>query len=755
MRVPVEIVQEIFEATARVDPDAPLHLLGSCTAWRAFVLGTPSLWSNIHIDVDDDDALIALPASLLLSKTQKLDVTIIGTRAPLLVVHKLAQDAHRIRALNICLRKLAREPFRGLSKASPDGLRSLSRLAVETHSVAQTPGVGPKTIRAIERIKQDQNVLDATDLNLLMTLSMLSSLTALVLHDVGIVDVPPLELLSLKSLRIVTQNSPALLQSLKCNALQTLDVILEDTSRGGWWDLLLLSLIYPQLIDLSLDVTLDREEDDWSSPWELQSRSRLPTRESVTALTIALAFSDWRYIWPPDEKAEYLCGDLLNELIGCFPYLSNLCLLHVPFLHSPFIWPMEQILLMLRKLELNVPGIVYDNPMPVIELPGLCELRYYGYVKPETTQLPSLRTPNLQYLEIMHHRRSVHPVHGRITRHWPGHSRKYISTEYSTALNNSVKNFPEDTEVVDPLLHVIHKSFALRELRLYLGDPDRRDNIGFELTTFPVLKRLHCSVFYLQMIDAPQLEELYLLWSVGEESEQFDMYPQGAKAQSILNKLKVLDIYSHASEEFHEALSGRMMKVDKWIPYLTSLRMIIFPRAWWCVDDFIDALSRDPHICPALTTITSLEYPASWISLCNCLEIRNHLSMRDRSVQAIHTLNFPSAVHQNIHGPLQDALSGEFAAPFVTIPRQPWTLRELLPQVHEGVAHEMPPELACHGCRRSGNTFTCGNQKSTGIEDCPPHSRLPSSQGVAISAYNRDISGFLEWKADGDGEPIG
>ena len=304
MRVPVEIVREIFEAAARTDPDAPLYLLETCTAWRAFVLGTPSLWSNIHIDVDDDDALIALPASLLLSKTQKLDVTIIGTRAPLLVVHKLAQDAHRIRALNICLRKLAREPFRGLSKAPPNGLSSLSRLAVETQNVAQTEEAGPNTVRAIEQIKQDQNVLDATDLNLLMTLSMLSSLTALVLHDVGIVDVPPLELLSLKSLRIVTQNSPALLQSLKCNALQTLDVILEDTSRGGWWDLLLLSLIYPQLIDLSLDVTLNREEDDWSSPWELQSHSRLPTRESVTELTIALAFSDWKYIWPPDEKAE-------------------------------------------------------------------------------------------------------------------------------------------------------------------------------------------------------------------------------------------------------------------------------------------------------------------------------------------------------------------------------------------------------------------------------------------------------------------
>jgi len=146
---------------------------------------------------------------------------------------------------------------------------------------------------------------------------------------------------------------------------------------------------------------------------------------------------------------------------------------------------MEQTLLALQKLELNVPGIVRDKLMPVIELPGLCELRYYGYVKPEATQLPSLRTPCLQYLEIMHHPRSIHPVHGQITRHWPGFGRKYISSRnYRTSLNNSVKDFPKDTQVVDPLLRVIHQSFALRELRLYLGDPDREDNIGFELTTF-------------------------------------------------------------------------------------------------------------------------------------------------------------------------------------------------------------------------------------------------------------------------------
>ena len=751
MRVPLEIVREIFEAAARADPDAPLHLVETCTAWRSFVLETPSIWNNIYIAVDDDDALGALPASLLFSKTHKLDVIIIGTRAPHSVVEKLAQNAHRIRMLDICLRNAAREPFRSLSTAPPDGLCSLSRLAVETHSVAQAGKSGPRTIQALERIKQDQNSLDLNDLNIIQALPVLSSLTALVLHDIGIVVVSPLELFNLKSLRIVMQNSPALLQSLKCNALQTLDVILEDTSRDGWWDLLLSSLIYPRLNDLSLDATLDREVDDWSKPWNLRSRSRLPTRESVTTLTVALAFSDWKYLWPPNKKAEYLCGDLLNEFIGCFPYLSNLHLLHVPFLHSPFIWPMEQILLVLRKLELNVPGIVYDTPMPVIELPCLYELRYYGYVRPDTTHLPSLRTPSLQCLEIMHHKRVVHPINGQIDRHWPGNSRMSISSEYSTALNNSVKDFPEDIQAIDPLFPVIHRSFALQELRLYLGDPDREDNIGFELTTFPVLKRLYCSISYVLMIDAPLLEELYLLWSTRRETEEFETCTQGTKFQSILNKLEVLDIYSHANPEFHGTSGTPMMNVDKWTPYLTSLRMVIFPRVWGCIDKFVDALSCDPYICPALTTITSLTYPVSWISLCNCLEIRNHLSMRDRSVQAIHTLRFPFAVHGNIRRPLQDALSGEFAAPFFAIPLQPWTIHEILP---ESVAHEDPPETACFGCYRSGNTFKCEGGKILDSVDCPLHWRVPSNQTVAIHAYRRDISSYLEWDAHGDGELV-
>jgi len=48
------------------------------------------------------------------------------------------------------------------------------------------------------------------------------------------------------------------------------------------------------------------------------------------------------------------------------------------------------------------------------------------------------------------------------------------------------------------------------------------------------------------MIDAPQLEELYLLWSGSKEPGWFDTYPRDETAQIMLNQLRVLDIYGHA-----------------------------------------------------------------------------------------------------------------------------------------------------------------------------------------------------------------
>jgi len=58
--------------------------------------------------------------------------------------------------------------------------------------------------------------------------------------------------------------------------------------------------------------------------------------------------------------------------------------------------------------------MVYDEYIPVIELPNLRDLRYYGVVTPATTQLPRIRTRFLEYLEIMHHRTAIHPILGQV-----------------------------------------------------------------------------------------------------------------------------------------------------------------------------------------------------------------------------------------------------------------------------------------------------------------------------------------------------
>ena len=80
-RMPIGIVCEIFKAAARADPDAPLLLTMTCKAWKRLVIETSKLWSNIRIDVDNDDILEALQLSLLLSKNWPLDIAITGVCA--------------------------------------------------------------------------------------------------------------------------------------------------------------------------------------------------------------------------------------------------------------------------------------------------------------------------------------------------------------------------------------------------------------------------------------------------------------------------------------------------------------------------------------------------------------------------------------------------------------------------------------------------------------------------------------------------
>jgi hypothetical protein len=131
-RMPVKIVREIFDAAARADPDAPLLLAMTCMAWKNLVIETSKLWSNIKIDLDKDDMLETLHLSLLLSKNWPLDIAMTGVCASGEIVNGLTPHVHRIRALELCLYREARVPFRVLWGTPPDGLSSCadSRLSL-------------------------------------------------------------------------------------------------------------------------------------------------------------------------------------------------------------------------------------------------------------------------------------------------------------------------------------------------------------------------------------------------------------------------------------------------------------------------------------------------------------------------------------------------------------------------------------------------------------------------------------------------
>ncbi len=495
--MPVEIVREIFEAAARADPDATPLLAMTCMAWKRLVIETSKLWSDIRIDVDNDDMLESLHLSLLLSKNWPLDIAITGVCASDEIVNGLIPHVYRIRVLELSLYREARVPFRVLGGTPPDGLSSLCRLAIQSASYNENSSVPSN--RSLERASGDQNTINETDLFLIKSLPLLSSLIALVLHAPGVANMDHLQLPRVESLRLVMKDTPMVLENLTCNNLKSLDVVLDDTSREGWWDLLAKSLTYPRLGSLALDVTLDRLKNEWSKPWDSQAFKRLAAQPNIKCMTVALSFSDREYLCAARYEAnvEYLCGDLLRELTESVLSLKELRLLHVPYLHAPFIWPSPEVLCNLQRLELQVPAGVSDEYIPVIELPKLRDLRYYGYVAEQMTQLPRLRTPSLEYLEIMHHGRAIHPILLRVDRYWPNIVRQLISdAKYSKSRDNTSKDFPAQELIMNPqgpasFLPVIHQSVTLRELRLYFGNLPY--GLQFPFARFPELRALHCS----------------------------------------------------------------------------------------------------------------------------------------------------------------------------------------------------------------------------------------------------------------------
>ena len=455
--------------------------------------------------------------------------------------------------------------------------------------------------------------------------------------------------------------------------------------------------------------SIDRLKDEWSKPWHSQAFKRLAAQPNIRCMTVALSFSDreYRTAARSEANAEYLCGDLLRELTESVPSLKELCLLHVPYFHAPFIWPSAEVLCNLQRLELQVPAAVSDEYIPLIELPTLRDLRYYGYFAQSTTQLPRLRTPSLEYLEIMHHGKATHPILLRVDRYWLGVLRQVISyKDYSKSRDNTSKDFPAQDLIVNPqgpelFLPVIHQSVTLRELRLHFGNLPY--GLQFPFARFPELRALHCSALILRRIDAPKLEELHLLWSRSEESEVFTSLPTSKQVKMMLHGLIKLDIYSHLDPKFHAGRDSDMvhMEIGRWMPQLHSLQTLIL--GFEFIGDVIRCLWENPIMCPKLTTIDSFGYPWRWSSLRDCIEKRNHLAMQDSSLHPIRTLRFPLAHHRNISDRLKESLSGEFAGPFIAIPLQPYALMELQPDDGSG----QRAEEWCYGCVRSGNAFKC------------------------------------------------
>jgi len=541
------------------------------------------------------------------------------------------------------------------------------------------------------------------------------------------------------------------LENLTCNNLKSLDVVLGDTSREGWWDLLVKSLTYPRLESLAVDVTLDRVKNEWSKPWDSRGFKRLPAQRIIRCVTVALSFSDRQYLSADayEENVEYLCGDLLRELTESVPSLKGLRLLHVPFLHVPFIWPSPEVLSNLQQLDMQVPANVYDEYIPVIELPNLRDLRYYGVVTPSTTQLPRLCTPSLEYLDIMDDSHGKHPILGRVNRHWVTRFRSRISSEdYSISRGNSSKDFlarESLPKAQGPELYpVIHQSVRLRELRLHLTS-ELYSAPRFPMTRFPELRVLYCSLSDFQLIDAPTLVELHLLWPPGTEALN---PPSTEQVQTMLRSLITLDLYSHLDlKSYGRPINGRDMRMDHWMVCFHSVQTLIIGHLVGTIDEVIDCLWNNPTLCPRLTTIDTSLYPQRWTSLRECIEKRNHLAMRDPSVHPIRTLRFSLAPHRSISDRLKESLSGEFARPFVPVPLQPYALEELI-QPDDKV--EKRPDGWCSSCVRSGNAFGCL------LFECSPsyvvyakwgcrrHWNRGADRGVTITAYNLQLSGYLE-----------
>ena len=753
--LPVEVLHEIFEWAGRVDADAPLALVGTCPAWAAIVLSTPSVWRNIDINTDSTDEIMEpLQLHLHCSRTLLLDITMRGRGVSNEVLNELLLHTGRIRTLELRLSRKAKEPIHVL-KEPEGGLASLSTLALE-----RFPGevlLKPPADEAIDpfsRAKWRKSGFDDLDLRVITTLPSLALLRALVLQGVHHMVIAPVELPKLETLHLLLKESPQLLQNFQCRVLQSLHVNLEDTNRGGWWDLLLAALNFKKLDSLVLDVTLDRSKDDWHNPWDMLAYARLPSHERISELAVTLMFADFRYC-SKGADAEYLCGALLEQLVEGLPFLRELHLKHVPFFHAAWTWPSPETLRNLRRLEMNVPANVDDGDGTVIELLNLEELSYYGFVDPKCNRLQQIRAPQLRYLELMH---DIHNDHafGKQGREWNGLVRMMVdSNNYGTRFGNSARDFPAIiSKPLDSIqLPILHESFRLVELRVAFR-ARHSGALGHDAVTWhrihsPVLKTLHTHSWVLRLICASNLEELYLYHGEDESNcfAEIPLIPERTNNDPTrpglrLWKLKVLVIYPHIVTDYTPL--GKF-PIAPWLPHLESVETLGLPAVGaisLSINNFSTIMCENPRLFPSLIKIRSPQYPSSWLRLRDCIEVRNHLAMRDGRIRAFKTLEFPCQVHDYIAEPLQAVLSGRFGVGFRSIPDQPCAIPELIPE-NSKPKH---PSDRCFYCIRSGDLFSCLGLSDPDGHGLDRHICQRHLQGlwVGITGTTSELSGYLQ-----------
>jgi len=748
--LPVEILHEIFEWAGGADPDASLMLVETCSAWAAIVLDTPAMWCNINIDTDADDEIIeSLRLYLHCSKTLPLHITMRGRGALDGVTNELLPHTGRIRTLELRLSRKAKAAI-NILKGPEGGLASLSTLALE-----KFPGevfLEYSTDEAVDpftRARWRRSALDNLDLRVIAALPSLVHLRALVLHGVYHTVLAPLELPKLETLHLLLEWSPSLLQNFQCQALQSLHVTLEETNREGWWDLLLAALKFKKLDSLLLDVTLDRSKNDWHRPWDMLAYTRLPNHERISKLVVTLMFTDFQYLFD-GMKSEYLCGALLEQLVEGLPFLRELHLMHVPFLHAAWIWPSPETLYNLRRLEMNVPAIVCEDVGTVIELPHLEELLYYGLVDPQSCRLRDIRTPKPRYLELMHDIKNEHAF-GKTGREWNGIGRKLVAdSEYGKRFGNSARDFPAFIDEPLTLVHipVLHESFRLVELRsAFRPSALRAPWATWSPIYAPDLKALHTQSWVLSIICSPNLEELYLYHCEEDEEKDFADIPlitgrnndDPTRPGLRLWRLKFLVLYPHVVTN----LPLYEFPVESWFPHLESVETLGLPNtetSGFSINNFPRTLCGNPRLLPNLTKIRSPRYPPSWLGLRDAIEVRSHLAMGDGNISALKTIEFPCQVHDYIAEPLQAVLSGRFGVPFRPIPDQPFAISELIPERSE-------PQYRidrCDHCIRSGDIFSClwsGDPSGHERRVCQRHLQ---DTWVAITGATSELSGYLQ-----------